>query len=151
MLSSAHFASWKSHQTKSHNVEITIQFLRLWLENANGRVSETKLLPNYPNPFNPETWIPYQLAKAADVGVKIYDVGGRLVRTISIGFKPIGYYLTRERAAYWDGQNETGEFGFKRCLFLTVRSGRFFRDTANRDIEIGIRHSTSFILPILKS
>ena len=83
--------------------------MRLWLENANQGVSETKLLPNYPNPFNPETWIPYQLGEAADVNVKIYDVSGRLVRTISVGFKPVGYYLTRERAAYWDGRNDVGE------------------------------------------
>ena len=80
-------------------------------------VRETRLLPNYPNPFNPETWIPYQLADAADVSMKIYDVGGRLVRAISIGFKPVGYYLTRGRAAYWDGRNEAGE---------SVSSGVYF-------------------------
>ena len=58
---------------KSHNVEITIQFLHAWLVNANQSVRETRLLPNYPNPFNPETWIPYQLAEAADVSVTLYD------------------------------------------------------------------------------
>ena len=110
---------------KSHNVEITIQFLYLWLENANRSVSETKLLPNYPNPFNPETWIPYQLAEAADVRVKIYDVGGRLVRTIPVGFKPVGYYLTRERAAYWDGRNEIGESVSSGVYFLRFVAGDF--------------------------
>ena len=110
---------------KSHSVKITIQFLRLWLENANRSVSETRLLPNYPNPFNPETWIPYQLAKAADVSVKIYDVGGRLVRTVSVGFRPVGYYLTRERAAYWDGRNETGEPVSSGVYFLQFVAGDF--------------------------
>ncbi len=110
---------------KSHNVEITIQFLRLWLENANQSVQETKLLPNYPNPFNPETWIPYQLAEAADVSVKIYDVGGRLVRTIPVGFKPVGYYLTRERAVYWDGRNEIGESVSSGVYFLQFIAGDF--------------------------
>ena len=110
---------------KSHNVEITIQFLHLWLENANRSVSETRLLPNYPNPFNPETWIPYQLAKAADVSVTIYNVGGRLVRTVSVGFKPVGYYLTRERAAYWDGRNETGEPVSSGVYFLQFVAGDF--------------------------
>ena len=110
---------------KSHNVEITIQFLHAWLENANRSVSETRLLPNYPNPFNPETWIPYQLAKAADVSVTIYDVGGRLVRTVSVGFKPVGYYLTRERAAYWDGRNETGESVSSGVYFIQFLSGDF--------------------------
>ena len=88
--------------------------------------SETKLLPNYPNPFNPETWIPYQLAKAADISMKIYDVGGRLVRTISAGFKPVGYYLTRERAVYWDGRNEAGE---------PVSSGVYFLQFIAEDIS----------------
>ena len=110
---------------KSHNVKITIQFLQVWLENANRSVSETRLLPNYPNPFNPETWIPYQLAKAADVSVAIYDVGGRLVRTVSVGFKPVGYYLTRERAAYWDGRNETGEPASSGVYFLRFLAGEF--------------------------
>ena len=110
---------------KSHSVKITVQFLRAWLANADHEVRETRLLPNYPNPFNPETWIPYQLADAADISVEIYDVGGRLVRTIPIGFKPVGYYLTRERAAYWDGRNETGESASSGVYFLHFVAGDF--------------------------
>ena len=110
---------------KSHGVEMTIRFLRAWLANADQEVRETRLLPNYPNPFNPETWIPYQLADAADVSVKIYGVGGRLVRTISVGFKPVGYYLTRERAAYWDGRNEIGESVSSGVYFIQFLSGNF--------------------------
>ena len=92
---------------------------------VNQSVKETKLLSNYPNPFNPETWIPYQLAEAADVSVDIYDVGGRLVRTIPVGFKPVGYYLTRERAAYWDGRNEVGESVSSGVYFLRFVAGAF--------------------------
>ena len=110
---------------KSDSVKITVQFLRAWLANANQEVRETRLLPNYPNPFNPETWIPYQLSEAADINVEIYDVGGRLVRTIPIGFKPVGYYLTRERAAYWDGRNETGEPVSSGVYFLRFLAGDF--------------------------
>ncbi len=115
----------ESVSEKSPNVKITIQFLRLWLENANRSVATTKLLPNYPNPFNPETWIPYQLAEAADVNVKIYDVSGRLVRTIPVGFKPVGYYLTRERAVYWDGRNDIGESVSSGVYFLQFVAGDF--------------------------
>ena len=110
---------------KSQSVEVTVQFLRAWLVNANRDVRETRLLPNYPNPFNPETWIPYQLADAVDVSMEIYDVGGRLVRTIPIGFKPVGYYLTRERAAYWDGRNGTGESVSSGVYFLQFSAGDF--------------------------
>ena len=118
---------------KSHNVRITIQFLRLYLENANRSVTETRLLPNYPNPFNPETWIPYQLSEAADVSVKIYDIGGRLVRTLSVGFKPVGYYLARERAAYWDGRNDIGESVSSGVYFLQFLAGNY---TATQQVVI---------------
>ena len=110
---------------KSQSVEVTLRFLHAWLANADRDVRKTSVLPNYPNPFNPETWIPYQLADAADVSMKIYDIGGRLVRTISVGFKPIGYYLTRERAAYWDGRNATGEPVSSGVYFLHFIAGDF--------------------------
>ncbi len=110
---------------KSDTVQRTIQFLRLWLEKVNQNVSETRLLPNYPNPFNPETWIPYQLAESGDVSVKIYDIGGHLVRTLSIGFKPVGYYLTQKRAVHWDGRNEAGEPVSSGVYFLKFLTGTF--------------------------
>ena len=69
----------------------------------------TQLLANYPNPFNPETWIPFELAKDADVNIQIYDVSGRLVRTLNFGYRPAGHYVDRSAAAYWDGRNSSGE------------------------------------------
>ena len=71
--------------------------------------TETALLPNYPNPFNPETWIPYHLARASDVKITIYDTRGTLVRRLELGHQPAGYYTNRSRAAYWDGRNSLGE------------------------------------------
>ncbi len=72
-------------------------------------VSETALLPNYPNPFNPETWIPYQLREAGDIQINIYSSEGTLIRGLSLGYQPSGYYLTRHKAAHWDGRNGNGE------------------------------------------
>ena len=69
----------------------------------------TVLLPNYPNPFNPETWIPYQLANSGDVQITIYDTKGIVVRTLALGHQAAGYYTHRSRAAYWDGRNDFGE------------------------------------------
>ena len=69
----------------------------------------TVLLPNYPNPFNPETWIPYQLANASDVQIIIYDTKGIVIRTLALGYQSAGYYTSRSRAVYWDGQNGLGE------------------------------------------
>ena len=69
----------------------------------------TVLLPNYPNPFNPETWIPYQLATESDVQITIYDTKGAIVRTLGLGHQSAGYYTGRSHAAYWDGNNSLGE------------------------------------------
>ena len=66
---------------------------------------ETVLLANYPNPFNPETWIPYKLAAPADVTLTIYAIDGKVVRTLALGHQPIGIYQGKSRAAYWDGRN----------------------------------------------
>ena len=79
--------------------------------------TETALLPNYPNPFNPETWIPYRLAEDADVTLTIYDTKGVTVRRLDLGHQLAGYYADRGKAAYWDGRNDQGE---------SVASGLYF-------------------------
>ena len=86
---------------------------------------ETALLPNYPNPFNPETWIPYQLAKPADVTLTLYAVDGRVVRTLALGHQAAGRYQRRSRAAYWDGKNEVGEPVASGLYFYTLKAGDF--------------------------
>ena len=86
---------------------------------------ETALLPNYPNPFNPETWIPYQLAKRADVSISIYSAGGKLVRTLKLGQQVAAVYESRNRAAYWDGKNEVGESVASGVYFYTLKAGDF--------------------------
>ena len=70
---------------------------------------ETVLLPNYPNPFNPETWIPYRLAADSEVRISIYDSKGALVRRLNPGYQLAGFYTGRARAAYWDGRNRMSE------------------------------------------
>ena len=88
-------------------------------------LKETLLLPNYPNPFNPETWIPYYLAHAADVTVTIYDINGALVRKLDLGHQSAGYYTARTKAAYWDGCNETGESVASGVYFYHLSVGDF--------------------------
>ena len=85
----------------------------------------TVLLHNYPNPFNPETWIPYQLAKPAEVRVTIYDIHGRVVRALDLGHQRAGTYQTRSRAAYWDGRNAFGEPVASGLYFYTLTAGDF--------------------------
>ena len=86
---------------------------------------ETVLLANYPNPFNPETWIPYQLSEAAEVTVTIHASDGKLVRTLELGQVPAGVYSDKDRAAYWDGQNEQGEPVASGVYFYTLTAGEF--------------------------
>ena len=86
---------------------------------------ETQLLANYPNPFNPETWIPYQLATDADVQIRIYATSGALIRTLDLGHQPAGRYQDRSRAGYWDGKNEIGESVASGVYFYTLTAGDF--------------------------
>ena len=88
-------------------------------------VEKTGLLPNYPNPFNPETWIPYELAETAEVTVSIHASDGKLVRTLALGQLPAGVYQSRSRAAYWDGRNAQGEFVASGVYFYTLSAGEF--------------------------
>ena len=94
---------------------------------------QTALLPNYPNPFNPETWIPYQLAAPTDVTVSIYSADGRLVQILALGHQPVGLYESRSRAAYWDGRNALGESVASGVYFYTLTAGEF---TATRKMLI---------------
>ena len=89
----------------------------------------TNLLQNYPNPFNPETWIPYQLSEDSEVEIRIYNSAGRLVRTLAPGFRQAGHYITREKAAWWDGANEVGEKAASGVYFYTIRAGKSFAGT----------------------
>ena len=94
---------------------------------------ETALFANYPNPFNPETWIPYQLSKPTDVTVSIYSVDGKLVRTLALGHQPAGVYQNKSRAAYWDGRNDVEERVASGVYFYTFTAGSF---TATRKMLI---------------
>ena len=94
---------------------------------------ETALLANYPNPFNPETWIPYQLSKPADVTFHIHAINGTLVRTLTLGHQPAGMYQNRSRAAYWDGKNAFGEPVASGVYFYMLTAGDF---TATRKMLI---------------
>ena len=89
--------------------EIDRAFVQLRLTPAELRPTRTTLFANYPNPFNPETWMPYQLAQDTHVQVRIFNPTGRLIRTLNLGYQTAGYYLEKSRSAYWDGRNDFGE------------------------------------------
>ena len=86
---------------------------------------QTQLLPNYPNPFNPETWIPFELSQDSKVSVTIYDVVGTPVRTISVGYLQAGSYVKQSRAIYWDGKTDTGERVASGTYFYTLRTAGY--------------------------
>ena len=87
--------------------------------------AETQLLANYPNPFNPETWIPYRLAEDAFVTLTIYDLNGQSVRTIDVGHQTAAVYENRSKAVYWDGRNGLGEQVASGVYFYHLSAGKF--------------------------
>ena len=90
-------------------LDINRAFTELILTPEYLKPKQTALLANYPNPFNPETWLPYQLANDTNVEIRIYSHHGQLVRSFNLGLQGAGYYVGRSRAAYWDGRNGSGE------------------------------------------
>ena len=90
-----------------------------------GSSNSNALYQNYPSPFNPDTWIPYQLAKDANVIIRIYDSTGRLIRKLDLGHRPAGRYLDRDRAAYWDGKSDLGEETASGIYFYNITAGDF--------------------------
>ena len=88
-----------------------------------GQVKRTALFQNFPNPFNPETWLPYQLASDANVHIAIYDAKGALVRLMDLDWQAAGFYTDRGRAAHWDGRNSSGESVANGIYFYQLRAG----------------------------
>jgi len=86
---------------------------------------QTALLPNYPNPFNPETWIPYELSEAANVAIMIYNSVGKTVQTLDLGHQAAGVYRSKSRSTYWDGRNNLGERVGSGVYFYRLQAGSF--------------------------
>jgi hypothetical protein len=99
--------------------------LTLVLDASNSVPKKPRLLANYPNPFNPETWIPYELEEDGHVLIRIYNATGHLVRVLNLGHKPAGFYTSRDRACYWNGENEAGERVASGIYFYTIQAGDF--------------------------
>ena len=113
--------------TRSYKVtpeDLSNAVLSIRLDNI-GKPKLTRLLQNFPNPFNPETWIPYQLETSAEVTLQIYDTAGSIVRTLELGFKAQGFYMTRTTAAYWDGRNNMGEQVASGVYFYSLQTPDF--------------------------
>ena len=135
MLTAADVQGWLTQAQHLDRIDTRVQRGIRFLEQLLAALipKETALLANYPNPFNPETWIPYQLAKPADVTLRIYSVNGSLVRTLALGHQPAGIYQSRARAAFWDGRNALGEPVASGLYFYTLTAGEF---TATRKMLI---------------
>ena len=86
---------------------------------------QNALLQNFPNPFNPETWIPYQLKDNSEVTIKIFDANGGLVRELALGYKLAGIYTSRDRSAYWDGKDKFGISVACGIYFYSIHAGDF--------------------------
>ena len=87
--------------------------------------TQTQLLANYPNPFNPETWIPFELSQDSQVAISIYDVQGQLIRQLELGMVTAGRYISADQAAYWDGKTQAGEAVASGTYFYQLQAGDY--------------------------
>ncbi len=135
ILSRENVKKWLNEAQQLNLTDPTMQKGIQFLQNLLSMLTpkETALLPNYPNPFNPETWIPYQLSKPVDVSIAIYAADGKLVRTLNLGHQSVGAYQGKNRAAHWDGRNALGELVASGVYFYTLSAGNF---TATRKMLI---------------
>ena len=135
LITAEQVQGWLTEARLSGETSLAYQRGMLVLEQLSAILTPkaTVLLPNYPNPFNPETWIPYRLEQPADVTVTIYAANGTLVRTLQMGHQPAGIYESRAWAAYWNGKNEFGESVASGLYFYTLTAGTF---TATRKMLI---------------
>ena len=134
-LTPAMIRGWITHAQRENDGSIVFQkgIANLQRLLTSLTPEKTKLLANYPNPFNPETWIPYHLAKPAEVTLTIYAASGKIVRSLVLGHQEAGIYKSRSRAAYWDGRNEVGEPVASGIYFYTLTAEDF---TATRKMLI---------------
>ena len=120
--------------TVTDTIEVTITGTHPQQAPASQRApTKTVLLPNYPNPFNPETWIPYQLSKSAQVTLTVYNVKGEVVRQFALGHQSAGSYRSKSRSIHWDGRNQSGEKVATGVYFYQFTAGSF---TATRRMLI---------------
>ena len=127
MFTAADVKLWLSHAQGLDLADARVLRGILFLEQLLAALipKESTLLPNYPNPFNPETWIPYRLAQDAFVTLTIYDGSGQIVRTLDVGYQSAAFYETRSKAIYWDSHNEVGEGVASGVYFYHLSAGDF--------------------------
>ena len=127
MLSAADVRQWLAQAQTLHLTDVASQRGVLFLEQLLAALTpkETALLPNYPNPFNPETWIPYHLAEDADVTLTIHDASGIMVRRLDLGHRLVGYYSDQGKAVHWDGRNDLGESVASGVYFYHLTAGDY--------------------------
>ena len=115
--------------TEAHSIGINSEIIQRGIITLNTLLNndiqtKTRLLPNYPNPFNPETWIPYDLAEDTEVLFQIHNSQGLLIRQLSLGYQAKGLYHSQNRAAYWDGRNSYGESVASGVYFYTIHTSK---------------------------
>lgn len=113
-------------EQQTHVIRVTIDFDGvLNVDSMLGTPAKSMLLQNFPNPFNPETWIPFQLTKTADVTIRIYNIKGEAIRVLDVGHKDAGYHVSKGSAVYWDGRDNSGELSSSGIYFYAISAGDF--------------------------
>ena len=147
LITAEQVQGWLTEARLSGETSLAFQRGMLVLEQLSAMLTPktTVLLPNYPNPFNPETWIPYRLEQSADVTVTIYAANGTLVRTLQLGHQPAGTYERPSAGSVLGWQKRIWGARCKRSLFLHTNCRNVHGNTEDVDTEVGISICLDFI------
>ena len=151
MFTATDMEHWLAQARELDLTDATSQRGVLYLEQLLAALTpqETALLPNYPNPFNPETWIPYRLAEDAAVTLTIYDATGVMVRRLDLGHQSAGFYESRSAAIYWDGRNDFGEGVASGVYFYHLSAGDYSA-TRKEDCYRSTERSSDWIMSAIE-
>jgi len=118
-------ALYDSIKTANNKEADFVREILAQLIGIDNKVTKSELMQNYPNPFNPDTWIPFKLEMPGNVIIRIYNSNGQLIRTLDLGYKNAGVYQNKDKSAYWDGTNESGEKVSSGIYFYRIQTDDF--------------------------
>ena len=94
----------------------------LWLLDASNEATVFSLKQNFPNPFNGQTNIEFTIQNPNNISIEIFDVNGRIIRTLFDGYHNSGTSILK-----WDGKNKLNEIVSTGIYFYNIKTENYIK------------------------